>query len=64
MRLGGEIMVRMSIATRKLGVCRQTIYNWMKIGMPVVYVGRIPYFDMKDVNKWMRSQSEIQKPQE
>lgn len=49
-------MIRASQLMQELKISKPTLYRWLKKGCPVHYVGRMPYFDMVEVTKWMKKQ--------
>lgn len=42
---------------KKLNVTRQSIYNWIKKGLPFVKVGSVIRFDPDQVQEWIDSQN-------
>lgn len=38
-------------------ISRPTLYEWIKNGCPVHYVGSIPFFDIKEVIKWIKERN-------
>ena len=51
-------LIRMRRLCELLELSRPTIYKYIKGGLPVHYVGTIPYFDIKEIEKWLKSQKE------
>lgn len=48
-------MIRLNELLKTMSISKPTIYKWIKAGCPVHYVGKIPYFDMEEVNLWIKS---------
>lgn len=48
-------MIRMDDIVKKFQISKPTIYEWMKKGMPVHYVGKLPFFDLKEIEAWIKN---------
>ena len=53
LRLGG-IMKRLEETIKVFSISKPTIYVWIKKGCPVHYVGIIPFFDIKEIENWIK----------
>jgi len=47
-------MERLSEIAKTFSVSKPTIYDWIKKGCPVHYVGSIPFFDIEEVVSWIK----------
>lgn len=47
-------MVRLKELLEIMKVSKPTVYRWIANGCPVHYAGSIPYFDLNEVNEWIR----------
>lgn len=50
-------MKRLEETAKIFSVSRPTIYDWIKKGCPVYYIGKIPYFDIEEVNNWIKERN-------
>lgn len=47
-------MIRITELAEILKISKPTIYEWTKKGCPVHYVGKLPFFDLKEVEEWIK----------
>jgi predicted site-specific integrase-resolvase len=38
---------------KNLGICRKTLEEWIKLGLPFVKINRLVFFKMEDIEKFM-----------
>lgn len=49
-------MKRLSETIKVFSISKPTIYVWIKKGCPVHYVGIIPFFDIKEIEDWIKEE--------
>ena len=50
-------MKRLEETSKIFSISKPTIYEWIKKGCPVHYVGSIPFFDLEEVESWIKSKN-------
>lgn len=50
-------MLRIKQVMEQYHVCRATIYNWFKQGLPFIKVGKITFIEEKEVEKFIKKGS-------
>lgn len=48
-------MLRIKDVLEVFKISKPTIYRWIEKGCPVHYAGSIPYFDVDEVNEWIKT---------
>lgn len=48
-------MVRITDVCEKFKISKPTVYEWIKKGCPVHYVGKLMFFDLVEVEQWMKA---------
>jgi predicted DNA-binding transcriptional regulator AlpA len=49
-------MIRLKEVLEVFKISKPTIYRWIDSGCPVHYAGSIPYFDIEEVNEWIKKE--------
>lgn len=52
-----KLVIRISELLERLRISRPTVYAWIERGLPVHYVGKIPFFDVAEVEHWIKEQN-------
>lgn len=48
-------MIRITEICKRLDISKPTMYEWIKKGCPVHYVGKLPFFDEQEVEIWIKA---------
>ena len=48
-------MMRIKDVMGLFGICRTTVYKWMRAGMPHSYVGKLLFFEQDEVTSWVKN---------
>lgn len=49
-------MLRIKQVMEKYHVCRATIYNWFKNGLPYIKVGKIVFIEESEIEKFIKGE--------
>lgn len=52
---GRDLMVRVKDITKLFKISRPTLYEWIKNGCPVYRKGRLIFFDLSEVEQWVKN---------
>jgi predicted site-specific integrase-resolvase len=47
-------MLRIKQVIERYHVCRATVYNWIKQGLPIIKVGKITFIEEKEIEKFIK----------
>lgn len=51
-------MLRIRDVMKMFGISHTTVYVWIKKGMPCVHVGKLIFFDEKNILEWVQSHAD------